>query len=323
MATPLVPATVTSTVQQDANIFYFAAENPIVFGILCAALFLLIFLLVGFLFMANGKRAHSAEIRRLQTERNITQEAERRPIQDLPKDDPESKGHDNIAFEGDYQEGMRIHSKSRRNHQDPPDIHFPLPPLHRPSSSSSATSDSSVYYNKRYRDEAKNIVSDVEPMFMKRNHEIPEKDSDTNDQIYSIPEKNKKSKARRKYLSENRVGSVEITNSKTIVQVISSPSHDTSSEVTYAAPDNYEQMDTFNLREAQKIHDRRNQQLKKALYGGVDDFEIASSVLNSPNEAVNREILKALHRQTSDQTSLDSGSIGSFLSMASLKSFPK
>lgn len=340
MATPLVPATATATaVYKDQNIIHYAMDNPILFGMLCAAIFLLIFLFVGFLLMAKTKRAHSAEIRRLTAERRSSRkDPERRPIQKLPTDELKS-GNDNLAFEGDFTDGLKRQHKSRK-YENPPDIHFPLPPLHRPSSSSSATSDSSVYYNKRYRDEAKNIVkeqhrgrgTDGEPMFHKRQtrHDDAEVEyNEDGDRIYAIVAKgsghegqkqqHKKSKAKKKkYLTENRVGSVE--NTKAIVEVISSPSH--SSEATYAAPEVYDQMDTFNLREAQKVHERRSQQLKRALYGGVDDFEIASSVINSPNEAVNREILKALHKN-SDQTSADSGSIGSFLSMASLKSFPK
>lgn len=299
------------------------------FGILGAAIFLLVFLLVGFLFMAKTKRAHSAEIRRLTTERSTKKDPERRPIQNLPTDDPKD-GNDNLAFEGDYTDSRHVprkQSKSRK-YDNPPDIHFPLPPLHRPSSSSSATSDSSVYYNKRYRDEAKNIIKDQEePIFYKKHPHRPHKDPDPadSDRIYAVVTKDshdgkpKKGKTKKRYLSENRVGSVD--NSQAIVEVLSSPSHN-SSMITYAAADNYEQMDTFNLREAQKIHERRNRQLKEALYGAVDDFEIASSVINSPNEAVNREILKALHK-SSDLASVDSGSIGSFLSMASLKSFPK
>lgn len=320
LATPLVPA--TPTLQQDTNILLYATENPIMFGVLCAAILLLVFLLAGFLLMAKSKRAHSAEIRRLTVERResdrMTKPAtdDRRPIHKLPTDDPKV-GTDNMAFEADFTDGTR-RQKSRK-YEHPPDIHFPLPPLHRPSSSSSATSDSSVYYNKRYRYEAKNIAKDHhEPMFYKKNPHRPHPDD--GDRIYAIVSKDSHDgKHKGKSKNKNRVGSVD--NSKAIAEVLSSPSHG-NSEVTYAAPDNYEQMDTFNLREAQKIHERRNQQLKQALYGGVDDFEIASSVINSPNEAVNREILKALHK-SSDQTSADSGSIGSFLSMASLKSFPK
>ena len=293
------------------------------FGILCAAIFLLVFLLAGFLLMAKSKRAHSAEIRRLTAEKlSQKKDLDKRAIHVLPGKKEELKdGSDNFGFEEDFPDGQMTKTK---RHKNPPDIQFPFPPLHRPSSSSSGTSDSSVYYNKRYRDEAKNIANDpLEPVFYKRGQD-KNKTTDLEeeaDRIYAMVSKettHKKSKTRKRYLTENRVGSVEIQ--KTIVEVISSPSHDCS-EVSYAAPDtNYEQMDTFNLREAQKVHDRRNQQLRQALYGS--DFEVASSVINSPNEAVNREILKALHK-SSDQASADSGSIGSFLSMASLKSFPK
>lgn len=302
------------------------------FGVLCAAILLLVFLLAGFLLIAKTKRAHSAEIRRLTAERKPS---DRRPIHKLPTADDLKVGNDNLAFEGDYTDGKARKGHKSRKYENPPDIHFPLPPLHRPSSSSSASSDSSVYYNKRYRDEARNIATDdIEPMFYKKRHSQrtdKETEADDADRIYAIVTKGShngkghKKSSSNKPRNRNRVGSVD--HSQTVVEVISSPSHD-SSEVTYAAPDNYEQMDTFNLREAQKIHERRSQQLKQALYGGasgsgtVDDFEIASSVINSPNEAVNREILKALHKN-SDQTSADSGSIGSFLSMASLKSFPK
>lgn len=288
------------------------------FGILCATLILLVFLLVGFLFMAKSKRQHSAEIRRLAAREHI--DPEKRPIHKLPTGDLKS-GTDNVAFDGDRTDGEENRDKFQKR-KSPPDIEFPLPPLHRPSSSSSGTSDSSVYYNKRYRDEAKNIVKahnkgDIN--YYKKRHP-GETDGDEADGIYAIVAKEKHKKSKKRYIAGNRVGSVEHT--KAIVEVISSPSHGTS-DVTYAAPDNYEQMDTFNLREAARVHERRNKQLKQALFGNsVDDFEIASSVINSPNEAINRELFKAL-KKSSYQNSADSESIGSFLSMASIRSFPK
>lgn len=303
------------------------------FGMLCASVFLLIFLFVGFLLMAKTKRAHSAEIRRLTSERNKRRDPERRPIPNLPTEGDLKHGNDNPAFEtDDNHDGTKRHSKSRPRlaHDKPPDIHFPLPPLHRPSSGSSDTSDSSVYYHKRYRDEAETIAKDhlgEMPMFHKsQRHSTNDGDNDDPDRIYAIVAKgshdgrHKKTKYKKKYLHENRVGSVE--HSKAIIEVLSSPASQGSSEVTYAAPDNYDQMDNFNLKTAESVHDRRSQQLKQALYGEGEDFEIASSVMNSPNEAINREILKAL-QDGSEHTSADSGSIGSFLSMASLKSFPK
>lgn len=78
----------------------------------------------------------------------------------------------------------------------------------------------------------------------------------------------------------------------------------------------YEPVEAVNLNAANNYHKN------KILADG--SFAVRSpdndDDLESPTEAYNKEILKALHR---DNRSPGSGSIGSFLSMASVRSFPK
>lgn len=287
------------------------------FGILCASLFLLVILLIGFLFMSKTKRQHSAEIRRLTAERlsDRSRSGPPKPILEAPTK-PAKAGNDNLAFIDDVDHGVRPKDRPPRHYEHPPDIHFPLPPLNRPSSSSSATSDSSLYYNKRYRDEAQNVANDPDgTLFYKKHHR-------KSDEIYASvakqPELPKKFKHKKKYIGENRVGFVDESTQMVVGLNTTSPSED--SENTYAHPTTH--FDHQSMGEAERIHRSKNHKLlREVLYGG-DDFEVASSVIESPNEAINREIIRALG-EGEQPSNGDSGSIGSFLSMASIKSFPK
>lgn len=79
-------------------------------------------------------------------------------------------------------------------------------------------------------------------------------------------------------------------------------------------PHYYEHVEAINLNVAHQYHKN------KLFNDGRFTVHSPDEDLDSPTEAYNREILKALQRDT---RSPGSGSIGSFLSMASIRSFPK
>lgn len=117
--------------------------------------------------------------------------------------------------------------------------------------------------------------------------------------------KKNKYKCRKNRLPDNRVGSINDAGVQT------SPTSSDRSETTYALPSHNEDFPTHYY----------EKYAKSEMYPEkAEDFEVASSVFDSPNEAINREILRVLHK---GEKSPGSGSIGSYLSMASVKSFPK
>lgn len=79
-------------------------------------------------------------------------------------------------------------------------------------------------------------------------------------------------------------------------------------------PHYYEHVEAINSNVAHQYHKN------KLLNDGRFTVHSPDEDLDSPTETYNREILKALQRDT---RSPGSGSIGSFLSMASVRSFPK
>lgn len=120
--------------------------------------------------------------------------------------------------------------------------------------------------------------------------------------------KKNKYKSKKSRISDNRVGSINDAGVQT------SPTSSDRSEATYALASHNEDFNTHYFSEKYAKSEMYPEHLKS------DDFEVASSVFDSPNEAINREILRVLHK---GEKSPGSGSIGSYLSMASVKSFPK
>lgn len=209
-------------------------------------------------------------------------------------------GIENIAFENDAENIVKadtINVPHRKTEN--PVLHFPHPPLSSPSSS---TSDSSIFYPKRRsRLDVQNIL-DEKPTthFESKNTDAP---------IYATVTKKKENrkKMKRKYLSENRVGSMD-------ERQTNSSQSSTCSEVFDVTDKDRQSFDREGKRPLQQYNKNKILQDNKFSVRSPDDE------LESPTEAFNKEILRALQRGRSPG---DSISIGSYLSMASVRSFPK
>lgn len=179
-----------------------------------------------------------------------------------------------------------------------PVLHFPHPPLSSPSSS---TSDSSIFYPKRRsRLDVENLLDEkTVTHFDSKNVEPP---------IYATVTKKKENrkKIKRKYLAENRVGSMDERHTN-------SSQSSTCSEVF----DRSEKGHNFE-RDSKRLLQQYNK--NKILQDNKFSVRSPDDELESPTEAFNKEILRALQRGRSPG---DSISIGSYLSMASVRSFPK
>lgn len=265
-------------------------QNPLLIALTSIAFILFILLLITLLLYGRSKRRLASEVKQSTTQAlvqkiNVVDD----DINTIHSDSLQGVGVDNLAFEKDATKG-------------PPVLHFPPPPpaTNRPSSSSSTTSDSSVYYPKRrYK------FSSVQDLLHSKNAEHDDKG-----ELYmSIPhagkaaKKNSKQPKRgRKYKTENRVGSIEQ------VEVHSNQSgslHENFlipyQEHNEAFNPNVSHYQAFSI-----VDSKRN--LQKAIEN------------ESTAEAINKELIQKRHGRA---TSADSNSIGSFLSMASIRSFPK
>lgn len=200
-------------------------------------------------------------------------------------------GHQNQGFEHD--------SLTRTTGRtDPPYIDFPLPPqdTRRPSSSSTNTSDSSIYC----------------PVNVQSNPPPSHKTESSQEPIYSsLMSKNREKKVRYKTKRrENRVGSIKEHDTESSIGNIS--------EIVDGTYRNYEdKTEVFNLQN--NYH--RNLVLQNQVF--IDKkYDTVLDDIN-PTEAINKQIIRALQPSEGEKTSDDTGSIGSFLSMASLRTFPK
>lgn len=140
-----------------------------------------------------------------------------------------------------------------------------------------------------------------------------------------VNKQDKKRERRRKYMTENRVGSIEEPNKNSNSD---SDMFDTSAQLPTLP---YETNEAFNpnvQRAGTHYHKNKiltDKNFSEAINKHVKvtkDYDI-DSVVPSGVEAINKELFKALNLQRNDRSSLDSGSIGSYLSMASVKSFPR
>ncbi|XP_055681050.1 uncharacterized protein LOC129788750 isoform X1 [Lutzomyia longipalpis] len=306
LATPLIPSIL---VNGSSNIFQVATENPIMFAIICTSFFLLIILLISLVLMTRAKRKRSAEVRRLATQALISQNST--PTEHMHSSHQRVIGIDNFGFQKSSQFG----NGQKLEKGKPPTILFPLPPS---SPTSSSTSDSSIYYPKRksHMDIQDVLEEKSASLFNKKSVKvIDSKDGqEHSDHMYATiskcqSSKKNKYKSRKNRLPDNRVGSINDAGVQT------SPTSSDRSETTYALPSHNEDYNP--------AHYYSEKYAKSEMYPEhlkSEDFEVASSVFDSPNEAINREILRVLQK---GEKSPGSGSIGSYLSMASVKSFPK
>lgn len=256
--------------------------------------------LKGLHFLLTNKKQHYSQsaFYRLTAGRSFKHQSTTH-LQEIEQVDSEN-GIENIAFENDAGDLGKKETDTMTNAQrrktENPVLHFPHPPPL--SSPSSSTSDSSIFYPKRRsRLDVQNIL-DEKPVthFESKNAEAP---------IYATVSKKKENrkKMKRKYLSENRVGSMDER------QTNSSQSSTCSEVFDVSEKDNRD-----GKRPLQQYNKNKILQDNKFSVRSPDDE------LESPTEAFNKEILRALQRGRSPG---DSISIGSYLSMASVRSFPK
>lgn len=180
---------------------------------------------------------------------------------------------------------------------------------------------SSLYYHKSHLDIQDILDEKAANLF----HKKQKKNGEIDEQVYATVlkkkdrkrDRNKLRTLRRKYMSENRVGSIEE------VQIHSPNSGDSDMfETSTKLTPHFEHNEAFNPNVG-GIHYHKNKLLQdqRFIVTKNDEYEIDNLGLDSPNEAINNELLKALRKN--DRSSVDTGSIGSFLSMASVKSFPR
>lgn len=202
-------------------------------------------------------------------------------------------------------------------------IHFPGPPTHRTRrssiTSSDNTSDSSVYcpINPPTADVQRMLDEKAANLFERhknRRQNQYDRAEGHEDAVYTTVisekkrDKSRQHKPKRRYLSENRVGSLETSPVQSQRDYSGDEQGDRQS---------YAQFERTN--EAYNLHNNyhRNKLLhQKTIYGDRDYDDQAEP----SSEAINKEIIKVL--QPAEKSS-DSGSIGSFLSMQSVKAFPK
>lgn len=229
-----------------------------------------------------------------------------------------NEGIDNGAFVYDHPKKSKMDSGKR----DYPTIDFPLPPTSRPdSSSTTSTSDSSVYcpVNKPDIDLQTMLDEKANKLFDKKKRTTTTGIDEKSEHTYSSAVKKRdkrtktKAKTKRKYLAENRVGSIEETAQVHSAQ--GSFSTDSASDSLKPDFEYFEHNEAFNP----NTHYHRNKVLGDRMFSDKI-YDTVDNNCVSPTQAINREIIKAL--EPGEKTS-ESGSIGSFLSMASVKSFPR
>jgi hypothetical protein len=210
---------------------------------------------------------------------------------------------DNLAFE---KENVGLQKK------DPPVLHFPMPPATRPSSSTSTTSDSSVYYPKRrYKF---NSIQDL--LDVKDGKSLDKDDDEIYTKLQSTGKASKKDskvnkqRQRRKYRSDNRVGSIEQVDVHSY-QSDGDAFNDESLMHNEAFNTNVSHYNANKLMTDKTFSIIESECLKGGKSGGKK--------CKTPAEAINKELIQ----QHGRVRSADSNSIGSFLSMASIRSFPK
>lgn len=280
-------------------------QNPLLIALMSIAFILLILLLVTLLLYGRSKRRLAAESKRQIATQALVQKIQvDDDINTIRSDSLDGVGVDNLAFEKE-QAGLQK--------KEPPVLHFPLPPANRPSSSTSTTSDSSVYYPKRkYKF---NSIQDL----------LEEKDGRTrnndDEEIYTQLQSTKAAKKdtkvskqhrhRRKYRSDNRVGSIEQVD----VHSLQSDFND-ESLVPYQEHNEAFNPNVSHYNANKLMTDKSFSVLENERRRGGRTKTSKSAI---PAEAINKELIQ----QHGRVASADSNSIGSFLSMASIRSFPK
>ncbi|XP_062540447.1 uncharacterized protein LOC134208673 isoform X2 [Armigeres subalbatus] len=325
-ATPLIP----STYNGNSNVIALIGQNPTLFVVSCVATALFLVLLIGIFLVTRGKRKHITELKKLESTQALVM--------------PGSSGGDDLNTVKS-ESGSSHHSPF---HRDPstvsvigsvptgkpsPTIHFPLPPMSRPTSSSSYSSDSSVYYPKRKLKHHTQDLLDERAVTLTNKLQKQFGSLAVAENIYASVQKPKKEhthKRRRKYLgSENRVGSYEGAGAmlhapgSPITTTTTTNSASGSSEQSYDTrpaklTPPYQHNETFNTDVIMKHYLKKKTSSSAAAMG---HYNAGFTMEHVPIEAFNKDKIRYLEK--CGRASVDTGSIGSYLSMASVKSFPR
>lgn len=235
----------------------------------------------------------------------------------------ERGSHQNFGYEQEYPP----QAKADYNHKKLQTISSDFPVLSkdtRPNSTeTTVTSDSSIYcpINKPQLDLQTMLDEKASKLFEKKyrsshiqNESKTESLETTATFHHKKRDKKTKHKHKRRYLSENRVGSIEEVQNQFSDTSISSDSLSDTFRSNY---------DRVGRNEAYNPNNNynRNKILQNRIFTDKVIYDTVNEGICTPKEAINHEMMKKI--KFGDKSSESGGSIGSFLSMASMKSFPK
>ncbi|EDW16294.1 uncharacterized protein LOC6574805 isoform X1 [Drosophila mojavensis] len=216
-----------------------------------------------------------------------------------------------------------------------PRISFPAPPAethtrtrHDSISSTDNTSDSSVYcpINPPSADVQRILDDKAARLFdghKRRRHQYDRAEDGLEDTIYASVVSEKKSeksrhKSKRRYLNENRVGSLETSPVQgSLAQSNSSTEEGNSPAAMRRNYENFQRNEAYNPNN--NYHRNKLLQQQQTIFS---DKELPEEDAVGSPQAINREMIRSRGAQPSEKSS-DTASVGSFLSMASVRAFPK
>ncbi|XP_017845009.1 uncharacterized protein LOC108601621 [Drosophila busckii] len=324
-ATALAPVPHSS----QAGFFNSVRNNVALVVISSLAILLLLLLLVAILLLGRTRaqqREHLTEANRTSSRNELLSEGQ--SMRPSSRGTVLHSGGDTVAAAS----SIRSRDVGVQNiaYEREPRITFPAPPAEphtrtrRDSlSSTDNTSDSSVYcpINPPSADVQRILDDKAARLFdghKRRRHQYDRAEGHE-DTIYASVLSEKKSdklrhKSRRRYLNENRVGSLETS------PVQSARAQDHSSTEEGNSPELRRSYENFQRTEAYNPHNNyhRNKLLEQQNIFNEKDYEDAAQ-LGSP-QAINKQLIQG---RSLGEKSSDTASVGSFLSMASVRAFPK
>lgn len=303
LATPLVPPQMKN---ESGLMETYVNQNPLLIALTTLALILFILLLLTLLLYGRSKRRLAIEAKRQSATQVLVQKISvDDDINTIRSNSLDDVGVENLAFE--KEKDMKITDGMQR--KDPPILNFPLPPAYRPSSSSSTTSDSSVYYPKRRYN-----FNSIQDLLEENNGNIDDiyaKLKNSTSKLSIRKDSNKVHKHRNR--RNNRVGLSHVLD-------YNRSEYQSDVDIGYKN-DSLKHNEAFNPHVSQY---NANKLMADKTFTVIESERKQttgrgkSTKPTKSAEAINQELL--LQRGAA---SGDTNSIGSFLSMASIRSFPK
>lgn len=295
--------------KNESNVMeLYVNQNPLLIALTTLAVVLFVLLLLTLLLYGRSKRRLAVEAKRhsatdaLVKKINVDDD-----INTIRSNSLEDVGVENLAFEKEKE----TQGTDTLQRKEPPVLNFPLPPSYRPSSSSSTTSDSSVYYPKRRYN-----FNSIQDLLEEKHGNIDEiysklKSSTSKLTVRKDSSKINKHRHRRKFRGDNRVSSLE---------QVSKNEYQSDADIGYNN-ESLKHNEAFNPHVSQYNANKLMADKTFTVIESERKTDAVKSKSKKPTksaEAINQELL--LQRGA---TSGDTNSIGSFLSMASIRSFPK